>query len=110
MRTHQEIDGRSLALAQAVVDAIDRDPLRRGIEVARQTCRRWLDGDPSHAAKEWIPIVEREWQDIRRVLLDDSEEGRRLRQNSPFCGVFSPRERWLIYERFRREPKVQFVR
>ena len=34
---------------------------------------------------------------MRAVLLDESDEGQRLRQNDPFCGVLTPKERWAIY-------------
>jgi len=34
---------------------------------------------------------------VRAVLLDESDEGQRLRQSDPFCGVLTPRERWEIY-------------
>ena len=44
-----------------------------------------------------MAILERPWAEIRSILLDDSEEGRRLRQNDPFCGVLTPAERWDIY-------------
>jgi len=31
------------------------------------------------------------------ILLDESEEGTRLRQIDPFCGILTPKERWEIY-------------
>lgn len=104
MRTHELIEQRSLALAQAVADAIDRDPARRGLEQARTTCRRWRQEHPSPAVAEWSRILELEWEAVRPRLLDSGEEGRRLRQSSPFCGILSPRERWDIYRRFVHEP------
>lgn len=103
MKTHEQIDRRSLALARAVVDAIDRDPSRAGLERARSTCRRWPLQAPSPAAAEWSRILEREWEAIRLFLLDPGEEGRRLRQSNPFCGVLAPRERWEIYRQFAHE-------
>lgn len=103
MKTHEQIDQRSLALAQAVVEAIDQDPSRAGLERARSTCKRWMHQSPSPAVVEWGRILEREWEAIRPLLLDPGEEGRRLRQSSPFCGILSPRERWDIYRRFAHE-------
>ena len=100
MRTHEGIDLRSLALARAVVGIIDRDPARGGLEKARQTCARWLRESPSPAIAEWAGILEGEWAQVRLVLLDPGQEGRRLRQSSPFCGILTPRERWEIYRRF----------
>ena len=106
MKSHEQIDRRSLALAQAVADAIDRDPSGIGLERARATCRRWYQETPSPAVAEWGRILELEWEAIRPRLLDPGEEGRRLRQSSPFCGILSPRERWEIYRRVAHEPQT----
>jgi hypothetical protein len=103
MKTHERIDQRSLALARAIVDAIDRDPSRLGLERARSTCRRWLLQAPSSAVAEWGRILDLEWEAIRLLLLDPGEKGCRLRQTNPFCGILSPRERWEIYRRFEHE-------
>jgi len=99
MRTHQQIDARGLALARRVVANIETDPARQGLERARRTCRHWLEVLPEsqHApVLEWSAILERTWSEIREALLDPGEQGNRLRQNSPFCGVLSDRERWAI--------------
>ncbi|MBM3859653.1 MAG: hypothetical protein FJ395_08390 [Verrucomicrobia bacterium] len=106
MRTHQAIDQRSLALAQAVVSRIDEDPTRRGLGLAQETCARWLRDNPSPVLAEWAEILKRDWQQVRSVLLDAGTEGQRLRQSSPFCGVLSPSERWVIYQQFADEQKV----
>jgi len=106
MKTHEEVDLRSLALARAVVDAIERDPARNGLAKARRTCARWQRQAPSPAIAEWREILQRDWEEIRHILLDPGEEGRRLRQSNPFCGILSPRERWEIYRRFSREPQA----
>jgi len=103
MKTHEQIDLRSLALARAVVEAIDGDLTRAGLEVARQTCVRWYRQNPTPALAEWLSILDRDWESVRGVLLEPGEGGRRLRQSSPFCGVLSPRERWEIYRRFEHE-------
>ena len=106
MRTHQEIDRRSLALVRAIVAAIDSDSERKGLEKARENCSRWYRDDRSPAIAEWIGILKQDWPRIRKVLLDEGEEGRRLRQSSPFCGILSPRERWAIYKRFQPQSKA----
>ena len=103
MKTHHQIDQRSLALARAVVEAIDQDPARAGLDRARSTCRRWTLQSPSPAVAAWSRILDREWEAIRLLLLDPGEEGCRLRQSSPFCGVLSPRARWEIYRRIAHE-------
>lgn len=42
---------------------------------------------------------------VRCVLLADNEEGRRLRQSSPFCSVLTARERWTLYRKAAHEPE-----
>jgi hypothetical protein len=100
MRTHQEIDQRSLAMARCIVERIDHDPGQAGLEKARANCSRWFAIHPRPAIAEWLEILRKPWEEIRAILLDDSEEGRRLRQSDPFCGILTPRERWAIYREF----------
>jgi hypothetical protein len=106
MKTHDDIDKRSLALSRAIAERINQDPAHKGLEKARQTCARWLKNNQSHAVEEWIKLLEQDWDTIRTVLLDEGEEGKRLRQSNPFCGILSPHERWAIYRRFNNEPKT----
>jgi hypothetical protein len=96
VRTHEQIDQRSLAMARRIVAKIDADPELAGLAHAREVCTRWIERG-NVPAQEWIEILSRPWDEIRQILLDDSEEGRRLRQNDPFCGILSPGERWEIY-------------
>ncbi|MGA2175198.1 MAG: hypothetical protein ABSH38_09480 [Verrucomicrobiota bacterium] len=87
-------------MAKAIVEKIDRDPARAGVGKAKATCQRWYREHPGPALGEWLHILERSWEEIRRVLLEESEEGKRLRQSGPFCGVLTPQERWAIYRAF----------
>lgn len=96
MRTHQEIDRRSLEMVRRIVAKIDADPERRGLAHARRVCERWV-AQGIVSAREWLRILERPWEDIRAILLDESDEGQRLRQTDPFCGILTPGERWQIY-------------
>ena len=105
MQTHTQIGSRSLALARAVAGKIDADPVHGGLDRARRVCARWMAQRPSEAAREWMGLLGQPWADVRRVLLDPTETGRRLRRNSPFCGVLTPAERWAIYKAWsRHEP------
>ena len=81
MRTHQEIDRRSLAVALAVAEQIDRDPQRNGLRVARENCARWLQNSETPAVLEWKRLLDGDWEHVRKTLLADSELGRRLRQS-----------------------------
>jgi len=101
MKTHRQIDERSLAMARTIVARIDADPARAGLLKARATCQRWHARKPAPAVNEWLRLLERPWEEIRGILLDESEEGCRLRQSDPFCGILTPQERWAIYRRHR---------
>lgn len=101
MRTHQRIDERSLAMAKAIVTRIDADPKREGLARANSVCERWEKRHPNPCNREWLGLLAEPWGEARAILLDETDEGRRLRQNSPFCGILTPKERWEIYRRFR---------
>ena len=98
METHQDIDRRSLEMARQIVAKIDADPQRAGFERAKSVCRRWVEMG-NVPAREWLQLLERPWEDVRSILLDESDEGQRLRQNDPFCGILTPNERWQIYRK-----------
>ncbi len=106
MKSHFEIDQRSLVLARAVADEIDHDPERRGLQKARETCLRWFRNNPTPAIAEWLQILNQQWDDVRRALLNEDELGQRLRQSSPFCGILTPKTRWTIYRHFNHESKT----
>jgi hypothetical protein len=99
MKTHQGIDNRSLAMARAIVKRIDADPEHSGLDHAREVCRRWSLRRSSPEVSEWLEILEKPWSEIRSILLDEGERGKRLRQSSPFVGILSNRERWQIYRK-----------
>lgn len=106
MISHHDIEQRSLTLAQEVVKRIDSDPQHQALATARDRCRLWLEKAPCPDLIEWRTLLDRPWAVVRLILLDESEEGRRLRQSNPFCGVLTPQERWSIYRRFRTHDKT----
>lgn len=102
MQTHQEIDRRSLAMVRRIVEKIDADPERRGLAQAKRVCARWVD-QGIRSAREWQRLLdEKSWEEIRAILLDESDEGQRLRQTDPFVGILTPQERWQIYREARK--------
>lgn len=106
MKSHEDIDQRSLELSRHIVAIIDADPERAGLQKARSNCNRWLADQSTPVLREWNTLLANDWPIIRGVLLDEGQEGRRLRQSSPFCGILSTHERWEIYRRFHHEPKA----
>jgi hypothetical protein len=101
MKTHQEIDRRSLKLAEAVVRKLEAGDIAAGVARARAVNARWRADAPTLLHRRWSEVLEREWPAIRAVLLDPSEEGARLRQNNPFCGILTPQERWAFFREYR---------
>ena len=83
-------------MVREIVARIDADPEHRGLAHAREVCRRWVEGG-NVPAREWMRILDRPWEEIRAVLLDESDEGQRLRQSDPFVGILTPQERWTLY-------------
>lgn len=91
MPDHREIDQRSLALARAVVGKIDEDV------ALLEKVRAWAASQSAPPYREWVEFLKRPWPEVREILLDPSEEGKRLRQSSPFVGILTPRERWAFF-------------
>ena len=96
---HPHLDSRSLALARIVVQRIDADPAL--CSVARENLERWrrhAGGALTRAHQEWEEILERPWGEIRTILLDESEEGQRLRSSHPFKGIVTDQERRAVID------------
>jgi hypothetical protein len=102
--THQVRDQVSLELAKRVARELSLHPER--VETARSNLDRWSRLNHDSPAllicyAEWREILGRPLDDVIAVLVDPGERGQRLRQNSPFAGVLSPREVWEIKRGFR---------
>lgn len=100
MKTHEQVDRRSLALARAVIEKIDADPEHAGLDKARALCLHWRERSNNPTLTEWTLLLQEPWPDVKKALLDPSETGCRLRQSNPFCGILTPRERWAVYRDF----------
>jgi hypothetical protein len=51
--------------------------------------------DPRYVER-WEGVLRRPVADVRRIIVEDSQRGRDLRQNSPFAGMLSEAERRRI--------------
>ena len=92
-------DETSLEMGRRVAGRLREQPVL--LQIARDNLARWLrqNADASalvHCYREWQAILELPLGDICHILEIDSEESRRLRQNSPFAGVLHPAEVWSI--------------
>jgi hypothetical protein len=100
-RSHAWIDARSLALAKAVAEKIRRDPAL--LQRALDNLARWKERRSTwpRCLSEWEEIISsRTLDDVLAILLEDSEEGRRRRQSSPFTGILTLAERREIFKRY----------
>ena len=102
MRTHRDIEDRSRAMMIAIVDKIEADPDKKGLQKARSVCEHWMEMHDNPYIKKWQDILNDRWENIKKILTEDSEEADSLRQCNPFCGILTPKERWNIYREFRK--------
>ena len=90
--SHQFIDEFNLAYHRAVAEALRREP-EAVVSRARQNIARWLQNDvyddgEKGALSEWDKILaESSVEELIAVITEDSDEGQRLRQSTPFTGV-----------------------
>ena len=77
---------------------IDADPSL--LEIPRQNLDRWreLRGEDGPAYAEWRALLTQPWEQVRVLLVSDTEESTRLRLSTPFVGILSPLERRRIHE------------
>jgi hypothetical protein len=93
---HDRAERRALVYHRA----LGRRLKRAMIDDARHRLWQWReDGriDPRYADR-WEELLTRPVAEVRRAIGDDSQEGRDLRQNSPFAGMLSEPERRRILE------------
>jgi hypothetical protein len=97
---HRTAELRSIALHRLVAERLDDDLRLR----ARERVAGWLavDGPVDHRwARQWQSLLELPASELRRRLVEDSEEMRDLRQSTPFAGVVSESERRRILQEVR---------
>jgi hypothetical protein len=98
MRTHQELDERDLEYHKAAVSKIDAD--RSLIDSCVARLERWNSISPHHSRHEWRDILSMPWPKAKALILEDSENGRRIRQTSPLVCLLSQTERAAIAKRW----------
>ena len=94
---------RNLWLHQAVARRMVIDP-ERTLHRARVNLRRLQAAHPRGVAARWLGgwerLLDRPVDELLEALTSRSERGCELRQNSPFAGVLTQRERGRILENF----------
>ena len=102
--THEhwhEADRRALALMRLIVEKIDADPSL--LQIGVENMKRWReqrDGYQPPCLDQWDEWFARgePWERIRARLLQDADEGQRLRKSHPFAGVLTDEERESVYD------------
>ena len=97
--SHQKHDIIGLALARTIAEGLPQHP--EWIALARANLDRWSQQNAAAPAllacyREWRTLLELPVEEITAVLLDPSDRGQRLRQNSPFAGALPAAEVWRM--------------
>jgi len=97
---HRTAELRSIALHRLVAERLDEHLIAQ----ARRRVEGWIAaGGPVGQpwAGRWLELLSRPADELARALTEDTEEMRDLRQNTPFAGAVSPRERWRVIREVR---------
>jgi hypothetical protein len=102
---HADIDRVSLEIHRRIALRLRQEP--RLTDVARENLDRWmkLNGHiPSlrRDYEEWRRLLDLPLEKLCAVMVEETDEGQRLRQNSPFAGVLPREEVWDIKRAARR--------
>ena len=97
--SHQKHDHFGLAFARRIADGLSAHP--EWLVLAKDNLERWSQQNadsPTLLAcyREWRAILDGPIDTITATLLDPSDRGQRLRQNSPFAGALPPAEVWQM--------------
>ena len=93
--SHKTHDAVGLEIARQIAAGLAVHP--EWIEIARSNLDRWskLNTDAPgllRCYEEWRELLGRPTAEIARIFLAETDDGQRLRQNSPFAGVLTPAE------------------
>ncbi|HMS08419.1 MAG TPA: hypothetical protein PKE66_02955 [Pyrinomonadaceae bacterium] len=98
------VDLFALELHRAIAEKMLRDE-RAVIARAKANIARWLNSGnfPNEIGaplREWMKILESESPaNLRKLIVEQSDEGQRLRSSSPFTGILSKAEREAIMKK-----------
>ena len=108
MRTHQEIDARSLAMHRLVAEKIRANPDL--FQKAQATLARWrhtVCPSSQPYLQEWERLMHQGPDACLAIALEESEHADALRQSSPFAAILSHQERFTFLKAWSREHAAQ---
>ena len=97
MRTHQELDQRSLMLHRFVAGKMRKDPSL--FAVAKATLARWRAAGGAASQPylaQWELLMNEGMEACLAVAVEQSQRGDALRQSSPFSGILTNSERFTL--------------
>lgn len=103
MRTHQEIDQRSLALHQLVAEKIRENPAL--LDKAQSILQRWrtiVCANSQPYLEEWEGLIDQGVDVCLAVAVEDSERAAALRQSSPLSCLLTNQERFTFLKAWNR--------
>lgn len=100
---HDVIDERALEMDRVIARELRADPAKLKLAVAwieRFLAKPDYSEQNKEALREWLQLIRRGLPAVLAALEDFSEEGRRMRQNSPFAVLMPQDERTRIYSQY----------
>lgn len=108
MRTHQEIDARSLAWHRLVAAKTRQDP--QLFEAAKATLARWRSSVCASSQPylaEWERLMNLGMETCLDFASEDSERATAMRQCSPLACVLSNKERFVFLRQWQLDHATQ---
>ena len=93
MLTHRKIDERLLAMVSLCVDKIDSNPA-----LLSRVSENVIRIPNPRIRAQWDQLLRLPWPELKQQLLAATEAGDQLRQNTPFGGLLSNRERFQFFQ------------
>jgi hypothetical protein len=97
MKTHQEIDARSLAMHRLAVRKLREEPER--FECIKENLRCWRPETSLRALpylEAWEALARQGMEACLVLAVEESERADAMRQSSPFAGVLTDHERFAF--------------
>jgi hypothetical protein len=97
---HENGHGRAERRGLAYHRTLAKRPRRPMVDEALRLLWKWREQQriDERYAEQWEQVLREPIPEVRRVIAEDSQRGRDLRQNSPFAGMLSEAERRRINE------------
>lgn len=108
MRTHHELDSRSLALHRLVADKVRRDAAL--LDRARATLQRWHQTASPRTfvyLDVWQALLEEGEDACLAAATEESEWANALRQASPFACLLTNQERFAFLKQWNKSHAPQ---